>query len=80
MISGSIKITNDGQIERYRKFGIEKQMAVFIVLGLGGTPKKPAELFVIPIADLKQWMDREMLQPYEALPTFHYNIEKRRLY
>lgn len=80
MTSGSILLTKDGQIERYKKFKIEKGMDVFIVLGLGGTPKKPAELFVIPISDVKQRMDRETLQPYEAHPTFYYNVEERRLY
>jgi hypothetical protein len=77
---GSIQITNDDQLERYTKFGMEKGMEVFIVLGLGGKPEKPDELFVIPIAEADQRMDKKSLLPYRAYPSFYYNREQRRLY
>ncbi|MBS1508041.1 MAG: hypothetical protein JSS79_15480 [Bacteroidetes bacterium] len=80
MTTGTIKITNDGQIERYKKFGIEKKMEVFIVLGLGGKPEKPSELYVIPLDHLAQWMDKQTLQAYKAETRFYYRVSERRLY
>jgi hypothetical protein len=78
--SGSILLTKDGQIERYKKFEIEKGMKVFIVLGLGGTAEKPEKLFVIPLSDAKQRMDWKELQDYKAEPKFYYRISEGRLY
>ncbi len=79
-ISGQVNLTKDGQLERYRRFGMEKGMEVFIVLGLGGTPRKPKELFVIPIEDAKQVMDKKSLAAFKAQPSFYYSVNERRLY
>lgn len=42
------------QLERYRQFAEEKNMPVFIILGIGGTPASPAEIFVVPLASINQ--------------------------
>jgi hypothetical protein len=77
---GTIFITTDDQRERYKAFANKKKTEVFLVLGLGGTPDEPSELFVIPLPDLQPKMARETLDRYKAQPTFIYNPEKRRLY
>jgi len=56
---------------------LKKGMKVFIVLGLGGSPEKPAKLFVIPLSLVKQRMDWETLHEE---PKFYYRISERRLY
>lgn len=43
---------SSGQVERYRKFQQEKGLTVFIVLGIGGQPSAPNELYIIPLRDL----------------------------
>jgi hypothetical protein len=50
---------NDGmelekrQLVQYQKFAAEKKMNVFIVLGVGGSPNEPQELFIIPLEKIE---------------------------
>lgn len=48
-MNNQIEIARDYQINNYRKFETERKIPVYIVLGLGGKPSKPDELFLIPI-------------------------------
>lgn len=38
------------QIKNYQNFAKEKNIPVFVVLGVGGTPNNPDEVFVLPLA------------------------------
>ncbi|MFM8912454.1 MAG: hypothetical protein ACKOE6_05960, partial [Flammeovirgaceae bacterium] len=78
--TGSIHITKDGQLERYRRFSIEKKMPVFIVLGLGGNPHQPVHLYVIPLAEVRPIMDRSQLDAYKAQPSFSFDVAQMRLF
>ncbi len=49
-----IRFANEGQIERYKKFSGEENYPVFIVLGVGGKPTNPDELYVIPVTVLNK--------------------------
>ncbi len=40
------------QMDRYRRFASEKNMPVFVVLGIGGIPSNPAEVYVVPLASI----------------------------
>lgn len=42
------------QMERYNRFAAEKNMPVFIVLGIGGIPSNPAEVYVVPLASINR--------------------------
>lgn len=42
-----------GQIDSYRSFASTRKMPVFVVLGVGGTPGDPNEVFVVPLPELK---------------------------
>jgi hypothetical protein len=47
------KITiEDRQLNNYRKFGIENDVDVFMAIGVGGNPKNPKNLFVIPLYEI----------------------------
>lgn len=48
-----VKFCEDYQLRNYQNFGHRNKMNVFLILGLGGTPKKPDELYFIPILDMK---------------------------
>ena len=41
------------QLARYRQFAKDKNIPVFIVIGIGGTPSTPANVFVVPLASIK---------------------------
>lgn len=58
-----IKIAIDRQLENYRNFSNDKKCPVFIILGLGGSPQNPNELFIIPLNRAKEEM------PYDQLKT-----------
>lgn len=77
--SGIIQVAEDYQIERYKRFGHQRKMEVFVVLGLGGTPDNPSELYVIPITHVKPEMHRDTLTSYKAASAFYYDVARRRL-
>ncbi|WP_111671752.1 hypothetical protein [Algoriphagus litoralis] len=49
-----IRFAEDKQLERYQEFSKETGKPTFIVLGLGGTPQAPEEVFLIPIHVFKR--------------------------
>lgn len=40
------------QIQRYKKFSSERQMSVFLALGLGGDPDNPDKFYIVPLKDV----------------------------
>jgi hypothetical protein len=52
LYENSVDVLNRSQISRYRKFEKEKGIPVFIVVGLGGNPSSPKDLFVLPLREL----------------------------
>ncbi len=47
-----VRFANEGQLERYTAFGRKENCPVFIVLGIGGKPSDPAELYILPVQEL----------------------------
>ncbi len=57
------------QIEVYQKFQKDKNMPVFIILGIGGEPSSPENLFIIPLSAIKTvFLSTDNLKPYQKLP------------
>lgn len=52
VVDGKIVISYEGQLKRYRKFEKEKEIDVYIALGIGGVASKPDELYLIPLSKL----------------------------
>ncbi len=46
---GQIQLCDDHQLKNYQKFSEDKQIPVYIALGVGGSPDNPAELYIIPL-------------------------------
>jgi hypothetical protein len=44
-----IEISRESQLKRYRAFQTEREIPVYIFIGIGGTPKSPEESFLIPL-------------------------------
>lgn len=46
--------TYDKQLARYQQFSKDKDMPVFIALGIGNSPSDPEELYLVPLTIMKQ--------------------------
>ena len=51
--NGSLTWADEAQIARYRKFAYKQLMPVFVVLGVGGEPSYPAQVYCVPLQALK---------------------------
>ena len=49
------------QITRYQEYEAEKAQNVFIILGIGGEPSMPEELYLIPIDAISQIQSKPSL-------------------
>ena len=49
-----VRWSNSQQLERYLQFARDKNIPVFVILGIGGTPSDPAEIYVVPLASIKR--------------------------
>jgi hypothetical protein len=59
----------DWQIKRYNDFSYARRIPVFIVIGLGGTPTNPENMFCIPLEEAKYpEMYMSILKKYERQP------------
>jgi hypothetical protein len=48
-LSDKFSFVTAQQIKNYTKFGQEKNIPVFVVLGIGGKPSSPEQLYIIPL-------------------------------
>lgn len=54
-------IVTPEQLSRYKEYSAEKKQDVFIILGVGGEPSMPEELYVIPIDSYPQGLTKPSL-------------------
>ncbi len=62
-MGASVELDKD-QVGRYQSYEMENQVPVFLVLGIGGQPDKPAELYVIPARQLTSKLTMDSLGQY----------------
>jgi hypothetical protein len=41
------------QIKNYKEYAEKLNIPVFVVIGVGGEPEKPEELFIVPLSKMK---------------------------
>ena len=75
---GLISLMNEEKYRIYEAFH-KNNMPVYIALGLGGTPRHPAQLYVIPFQDVRLEMSPRELRQYWDRRTFFYDIDFDRL-
>jgi hypothetical protein len=76
------EICRADQIERYRDFEKHQRIEVYIVLGIGGEPLNPKELYVIPLKKLySTTLHRSKLKNFykQKESDFFYNRNEHRL-
>ena len=65
---GVIQIAKQYQLENYFRFMNNEAMRVFLVIGIGGTEHNPAEVYIVPLINLR-FNDIELhidfLRPYK---------------
>ena len=71
------------QITRYQEYAAEKAQSVYIVLGIGGEPSMPEELYLIPISAISQiqfkpsllkQFQREIVDKWFSIDEFKENV------
>jgi hypothetical protein len=51
--STGVEWCTESQLKKYRNFAKEKNMPVFLALGIGGLASQPEELFIVPLAKIE---------------------------
>lgn len=70
-----IEWAKDYQIKNYKDYADKLQIPVYVVIGVGGEPEKPTELFVVPLKKIEaNILTKSELQTYRkdisSLPFF----------
>ncbi len=62
----SIEWAHNYQIKNYREYTDKLNIPVFVVIGVGGEPNKPNEIFIIPLSKLESnTISKDELKPYK---------------
>ena len=61
-----IEWCSEQQLQNYKNFAINKEIAVFVAIGTGGQPTAPEELFIIPLTELTtNFVHKSFLNKYK---------------
>lgn len=77
----SVYVAKNAQLKRYAEYQNEKNIPVFIALGVGGSGASPEELYLIPIKALKYPVaNRKYLQQFKVKTgcKLYYIVSKKR--
>jgi hypothetical protein len=63
----------------YFNFGTKNNMQVFVVLGVGGSPKKPEKLFLVPIKNVNSgykagFFSKQELEKFQRNPAGSFTL------
>ena len=66
---------DENQIERYQDFSAKEKMPVFVIIGIGGRPKNPNRMFLIPLHLIKYHdVKMDYLQKFERDPRKPFSL------
>ncbi len=61
-----LEFSSEAQLERYRKFQSQRDIPVFILIGLGGTGADPLSLYILPLKDINSsFITKQDLKKYQ---------------
>lgn len=79
----AIKWAYDYQIKNYKEYTAKLNIPVFVIIGVGGEPSKPEEVFIIPLSKLESnTISEEELKSYKrkiADKEFFWDFKKNKL-
>jgi hypothetical protein len=62
--NGKLNWSKDYQLLNHRRFNHAKDIPVFVIIGVGGLPSNPEEVFIIPLDRIQSTsLNREQLKP-----------------
>lgn len=82
LYKNGIEFTYEDQLERYRKFELEKKVPVFVAIGLGGVSSDPDHIYIVPLKKIKStYLHQDFLARYEKdkAKNFYFDQEKAEL-
>jgi hypothetical protein len=75
-----IKLFPAERLQAYRHYQEENEIDLYYVLGIGGKPDDPNELYLIPAKLIRsEYVSREALKPYNKSGMFFYNSATQKL-
>lgn len=79
----SIRWASEEQIRHYNAYSDDRNIQVFVVIGLGGDPSDPEEVYIVPLEKLKYpYVKKEYLQRFRRKKTdgfFYFDAENGNL-
>ena len=82
LIKEGVNVGSNELLEKYREFEKKKDSSVFIVFGVGGKPKMPEQLFVVPLKEIStNFIHIDDLKKYEkiAKSNFFFDLKTKEL-
>jgi hypothetical protein len=82
LYKNGVEVAGKNQLDRYKKFQKDKNIPVFIVIGIGGKGISPEQLFIVPLKNLDDnFIYISKLKNYRKNieKDFFYDIEKEEL-
>jgi len=69
LYKGGVQFAKEEQFIRYQNFEKDRQIPVFLAIGLGGKASSPEKLFIIPLREItSNFITRKELAKYEKNP------------
>lgn len=82
LYKNGVEFAEESQLARYRKFESEKNVPVFIAIGISGEASHPEHLYIIPLKNINStFLTIEELSRYEKKDdkNFYYNLKTNKL-
>ena len=74
-----VSFSTEEQLNRYRKFSKDRQLTVYLAIGLGGKADSPEKLYIVPLEKIaKPFILINQLEKYEKKldANFYYDYKK----
>lgn len=78
LYKNGVEFANESQLARYRKFETERNIPVFVVIGIAGEALCPEHLYIIPLKNISStFLTIEELNSFEKKDdrNFYYNLK-----
>jgi len=77
---GKINWAKDYQLKNYKQYQHEKNIAVFVIIGVGGEPSDPESLYVVPLEEIESAvLYQQELQPYYRYSKGNFFLNHNRM-
>ena len=65
-VENGIQWANDYQLRNYRKFQVQRKIHVYLIIGVGGNPSTPTDVYIIPLDCIKNtFLSRDQMEKFK---------------